>query len=172
MIERRCNGCTLCCKLLPVGELMKAANTRCKYQRVGKGCRVYQSATYPNSCKLWSCVWLADTTADLPRPDHARYVVDQFLDFIELEHHSGERLRIDVIQVWVEPRHPDAHRDPKLRAYLADRCERFGQAVLVRFDERTGIVLFPPWMNDTDEWIEHAQGCVGPEHTVRQIYRK
>lgn len=171
MIERRCNECTLCCRLVPVGQLGKPANTRCKFQRVGKGCTLHGTPDYPHSCKLWACAWLANPKADLPRPDHAHYVVDQFLDFIELQH-SGERLRIDVIQVWVDPRHPDAHRDPKLRAYLADRCERFGQAVLVRFSERTGIVLFPPSMTDTGEWVEDARGIVGDEHTAREICRK
>jgi len=32
-MNRTCGGCTLCCKLLPVRELKKPANTRCQHQR-------------------------------------------------------------------------------------------------------------------------------------------
>ena len=32
-MNRTCGGCTLRCKLLPVRELKKLANTRCQHQR-------------------------------------------------------------------------------------------------------------------------------------------
>lgn len=167
---RRCGECTLCCRLVPVGELEKPANTRCQHLRVGKGCRVYHSAQYPSSCALWACAWLQEPEANLPRPDRAHYVIDPFLDFIELQHGGGARLRIDVVQVWVDPRHPQAHRDPALRAYLAERGERLGQAALIRFDERTALTLFPPAMTSTGEWVEQLGGCVGRQHTRAEIY--
>jgi hypothetical protein len=156
---------------VPVAELNKPANTRCRFLRVGKGCRVYQSEHYPGSCAAWACAWLKEG-ADLPRPDRAHYVVDSFLDFIELEHPIFGRARIDVVQVWVDPRHPNAHRDPALRAYLADRAARFEQAALVRFDERRAITLFAPSMTSTGEWVEHEGGCVGEQHSVAEIYGK
>lgn len=55
---RRCGGCTLCCKILPVRELAKPANTRCQHQRTGKGCAVYaRLAQVSPACVFWSCRW-------------------------------------------------------------------------------------------------------------------
>ena len=171
MTERRCNGCTLCCKLVPVAQLMKPAGKPCAFQRFGKGCTLHGSASYPSSCSLWACAWLQEPDAALPRPDHAHYVIDTFRDFIELEHADG-RERIDVVQVWVDPKYPHAHRDPALRAYLAMRGERFNQAALLRYDEVSAVALFPPSMTSNGEWLEQRGGCVGPQHTPSEIHRK
>lgn len=170
MIERRCNECTLCCKLLPVPQLQKPANTRCAFQRAGKGCTLHQSPRYPSHCSIWACAWLSG--ADLPRPDRAHYVVDPLIDFIELEHPAAGRVRIDVVQVWVDPRHPDAHRDPALRAYLAAAALKFNRAALVRYDATRGITLFAPSMTNTGDWIEGASTSLGRDHTPAEIYRK
>src|SRR5262245_35666573 len=99
MTDRRCNECTLCCRLVPVGQLSKPANTRCEFQRVGKGCTVHSSPRFPSSCKLWSCVWLQEPDCGLPRPDRAHYLVDPFLDFIHLRYNDDSRIRVDVVQV-------------------------------------------------------------------------
>lgn len=167
MERRRCNECTLCCRLVPVWELQKKANQRCGFVRAGKGCSVYRSAAYPTSCTKWACMWLTDPSADLPRPDRAHYVVDQFLDYIELEYH-GERARIDVVQVWVDPKHPEAHRDPLLRAWLELRAAMYGQAALIRFNEKDALTLFPPSMTSTGEWVEHVGGRVGSQHSITE----
>ena len=66
---RRCGDCQLCCKLLPVGALGKAAGERCRHQRHHKGCAVYRKRGFPSECGAWSCRWLVeDDTADLSRP--------------------------------------------------------------------------------------------------------
>src|SRR5262245_1944475 len=122
-LPRRCGDCQLCCKLMPVAEIGKKAGVRCKHQRVGKGCQVYDRAGMPASCKLWSCAWLtgAETGA---RPDRSHVVVDILPDFVTLENNeSGERQTVPVVQVWIDPSYPDAHRDPAIRAYLAKRGE-------------------------------------------------
>ena len=62
--HRNCGDCQLCCKLVPTKEINKPANTRCKHQKVGKGCGIY--AQRPFSCMVWNCRWLVnDDTADL-----------------------------------------------------------------------------------------------------------
>ena len=74
---RRCGECTLCCKLLPVVELKKKANTPCQFQRSGKGCTVHGTRKQPTSCAIWSCRWLMNEDADeLARPDRSHYVID------------------------------------------------------------------------------------------------
>lgn len=130
-MNRRCGDCTLCCKLLPAPELEKPAGARCSHQRHGKGCAVY--ARRPWSCATWTCRWLAgDDTSDLSRPDRVHYVIDVMPDFVRV---GPDSQAVPVVQVWIDPDYPDAHRDPRLRAYLARRGTRRGgraRALLVR----------------------------------------
>lgn len=152
---RRCGDCQLCCKLTPVKELNKGANTRCQYQRVGKGCTIYPHR--PNSCRVWHCQWLVDPdAADLRRPDHSHYVVDVLPDYVTLKYDNGrEPMIIPVIQIWVDPKFPDAHRDPALRALVMKNGEN-GVAAIIRYGERDGFVLFPPNMASDGQWHEEG----------------
>ena len=121
--DRQCGDCQLCCKLLPVKTLAKGAGVRCGHQRAHKGCAVYRRPGMPAECALWVCRWLInDDAAVLRRPDRAHYVIDVVPDFVTLqEDETGKVQHIQVVQVWVDPGFPDAHRDPALRAWLNRR---------------------------------------------------
>ena len=161
---RKCGDCTLCCRLLPVRELAKGAGVRCQHQKVGKGCTIY--ASRPLSCRLWNCVWLDGEDTPLRRPDRCHVVVDSQLDYVTALPDSGERVDIAVIQVWVDPRFPDAHRDPGLRAWLAQMGEEKGLAAMIRYNASDGFALFPPSMTPTGEFVENeGTGVRGPEHS-------
>jgi hypothetical protein len=138
MSQRRCNECTLCCRLVPVGEIGKPANTVCPQQR-SKGCRVYGTRSFPRACRLWSCLWFTNDSVPLQRPDRSHYVIDGALDFVQLD---GEPFK--ALQIWVDPRFPNAHRDPALRAWLEVRWETHNELALVRFDSASALVLIPP----------------------------
>jgi hypothetical protein len=167
-MERRCHECTLCCKLLPIAELRKAANTRCQFQRAN-GCQLYHDARFPHSCRLWSCRWLVNDDADdLPRPDRAHYVIDPVPDYVELCMPDGSRQKLGVVQVWIDPKHPDAHRDPALRRWLERRARRTAEAALIRFDSSRALFLVPPCISPTGAWLEHTGGTVGPEHSAAE----
>lgn len=118
-MTRRCGECTLCCKLLPVRELGKGANERCRFQS-HKGCRVYHQPRkgFPVSCSLWNCRWLVDPeTTKLRRPDRSHYVVDIMPDLVRVDNNdTGESQEISVVVVWVDRAFPDAWRDPELLA--------------------------------------------------------
>ena len=170
MSERRCNDCTLCCKLLPVRELGKPANTRCTHQRA-KGCTVYGGDDFPRSCRIWSCAWLLNADADdLPRPDRAHYVIDLTPDFVEGAVNGRPVWRVPVVQIWVDPKHPDAHRDPALRAWLERRAQRTPQLALVRSDSQRGLVLAPPCMTDSGQWEEQPGEGTGAEHSAQEVH--
>ena len=132
---RACGGCTLCCRLLPVNELDKLAGQRCKHQRTGKGCAVYRTRAMPACCHFWNCRWLVnDDTADLSRPDRSHYVIDLLPDYVTvIDNETGEQTNVEVVQIWCDPKYPDAHRDPALRAYLERRAAE-GKMALVRYN--------------------------------------
>lgn len=166
-MQRRCGSCTLCCKLLPVRELNKGAGERCKFQR-HTGCAIY--ARKPPACGLWSCMWLVGTDmGDVPRPDRAHYVIDPMPDYIVIrDNATGEGEKVPIIQIWMDPKFPDAHRDPALRAYL----ERRGAPALVRLDnESAAVVLFPPECSHDNQWHEVKSGLMSEhrQHTQEEI---
>jgi hypothetical protein len=184
-VTRQCGDCQLCCRLLPVPPLGKGHNQRCQHQKFGKGCAVYRKPAMPPECSLWNCRWLVnDDTADLSRPDRSHYVIDIIPDFISLEdNETGARTNVQVVQVWLDPAHPEAHRDPQLRAYLLRRAEQ-GTAAIVRIDSKRAIILFAPsmaggtppanWLRP-DGWIEVPYDApnakVEPQHSMRDTVK-
>jgi hypothetical protein len=161
--RRQCGQCTLCCRLLPQAEIAKPANQRCQHQR-HTGCKIYSKR--PHSCRIWSCEWLLG--APLRRPDFGHFVVDIMPDFITATREGEAPQRIPVVQVWVDPRHPDAYNDPGLRAYLAERGESAGMAALIRYSSDEGFVLFPPALTG-GHWVENRDGIRGKQHTAEEV---
>ena len=143
-MKRECGDCQLCCKLLPVPPLGKKGGETCQFQKFHKGCSVYHKPKMPPECGFWNCRWLVnDDMADQSRPDRSHIVVDLLPDFITLRHDdTGEEHNIQVLQCWIDPKFPDAHRSPSFRAYL-ERCGAKQIAALVRFNERDALVVFP-----------------------------
>jgi hypothetical protein len=155
-LGRVCGSCQLCCRLLPVPKppLNKPAGQRCVHQRFGKGCAIHDKR--PFACRSWSCRWMSDPKAKgLPRPDRCHYVVDSILDFITAKPHDGSAPQhVSVVQVWVDPDYPDAHRDPRLRAYLLMMAQDFRCAALVRYDSSRAFTLVAPPLSDDGQWHE------------------
>lgn len=151
---RNCGSCQLCCKLVPVPPIQKPAGVRCQHARHNKGCTIYDRR--PFACRAWSCRWLVDAeTKGMPRPDRCHYVIDLEYDYItKVEHSSGAKAKIQVLQVWVDPAFPDAHRAPELRAYMLRLAERHGIATIVRFNSREAITVVPPPLTVEKEWLE------------------
>ena len=99
----------------------------------------------PGSCRLWSCSWLIspEETADLSRPDRSHYVIDPMPDFVTIDHPELGLIKEPVTQIWLDPKHPDAHRDPALRNYI----EKTRRAALIRTGEKTAFVIVPPCLS-------------------------
>jgi len=155
--HRQCGSCSLCCRLMPLPDLGKPANVQCKYARHKQTgcCTVHRKPAQPTACQEWTCRWLIDMEMQTSRPDRARYVVDVLPDFI-VAIQNGEAQRIPVVQIWCDPDHPHAHRDPKLRAWLEKNAQRMRMAAIVRYGERasSALTLVPPSMSDTRQWFE------------------
>jgi hypothetical protein len=161
-MTRKCGDCQLCCRLLPTHEINKPALAKCPHQKHGKGCAIY--ARRPVSCQLWSCRWLVgNDTQELPRPDRAHYVIDLIPDFITYTEEGKSPAYIEVVQVWVDPAYPLAHREPALRRWL----EQQNKPAIVRYSSADGFVLFPPALTG-GRWVEHQSSMSEHEHTLEE----
>lgn len=178
MSARICGDCTLCCRLVPVETLGKAANTKCRHQS-RRGCSIYEHlADLVPDCRLWSCQWLVDPEAtELRRPDRVHYVIDIMPDFIGMQDaEQGTVKSMPVLQVWVDPDHPDAwERDAALRRYIEHVGATRGQATLVRLGSKRGIAIFPPPLTDDGGWhrreSSEAQPATEWRNPMEEIHR-
>lgn len=169
-MSRECGDCTLCCRLLPVKGINKPALKRCQHQRHGKGCAVYHKPEkgFPWECGLWSCVWLAgNDAAGLRRPDRCHYVIDIMPDYIVAQEGDAE-VTLPAIQIWVDPKYPDAHRDPALRAWL---LRRQGWVGIARFSGEDAVILIPPYMMASREWSERSSNLKKETHSFDKILK-
>ena len=157
---RKCGACQFCCIAVPV-ELRdghKPANVRCKHLR-SKGCGIYELR--PRPCQAWSCKWLFDESTVVPgirRPDIAGYAIDPMLDTILVDGRT-----LEVIQIWCDPKRPDAHKDPALREWLVLMHARFGLLSIVRWGSDIGVVIGPPAATHEGTWQEAGGPLVGEE---------
>jgi len=152
---RACGACQLCCKLVPVPAIEKPAGKRCRHQRTGKGCMIYEHR--PFDCRSWSCRWLADkpNTEMLSRPDRAHFVVDLVPDVITQKFDNGDPDRqIGVVQIWLDPAFPAVVKSPELRAYMAHMADKFGYPSLLRWNAREAFTVFPPSVCADRQWHE------------------
>jgi hypothetical protein len=168
-MSRTCGDCSLCCTLLPVQELGKLANARCAFQKFHKGCSVYFKPQMPVSCSIWNCRWLVnDDTNDLSRPDRSHLVIDVMPDYIRVtDNTTGIETTIEVVQVWCDPKHRDAHRSEQFRRYVERRCVE-GKLVLVRFNSREAVALWPPSASSDNQWHEVGGNAEG-QHTFEDV---
>jgi hypothetical protein len=126
----------------------------------------------PPECAIWNCRWLVnDDAADLSRPDRSHYVIDLMPDYVSLrDNETGELTNIQVVQIWVDPHHRDAHHDPALRRWLHRRAEQ-GIAALIRFNSREAMALFaPPFVVD-DQWHEISGDSDNRTHSFGEILK-
>ncbi len=90
--ERKCGGCTACCKALQVeeGDFLKPIHTWCPFCVVGTGCGNY--ATRFKVCRDFQCGYLKGLGDDEERPDRTKVIPDF--------HKEGLLHATGVLQLW------------------------------------------------------------------------
>ncbi len=80
---KTCGECTLCCELLPIGEINKSPNTLCKDCTLNKGCNIYNNR--PESCKNFNCSYLtSDDMGESLKPNICNIIFEVVTDTIHL----------------------------------------------------------------------------------------
>jgi hypothetical protein len=100
---------------------------------------------------------------DQSRPDRSHLVVDLIPDFVTCESAVGP-VRVPVIQVWVDPKHPDAWRTDEFRRYML-RQGAHDMGFLIRNGSHSAIAVFPPTLTGRDEWMERPSELMTIEET-------
>ena len=75
---RPCDGCTLCCEVLPFYEIDRDWEEGCEYCEPGVGCTVYPDRVklVHKVCETYSCAWRWGAGAPEDRPDRSGFIVD------------------------------------------------------------------------------------------------
>jgi hypothetical protein len=170
--KRHCGDCQLCCKLLPVVEVDKKANQRCRHQKVHKGCQVYDKPAMPPCCKMWNCRWLVnDRTEALRRPDRAGYVIDILPDFVGVRSDvDGDVINLPVLQIWVDPARPgDWRKDDDLMRYIFRVALEDRMAALVREGSNVATFIAAPPINESGDWFESKSEVGSVTHRAQDF---
>lgn len=125
-----CGDCSLCCKILRIDVLEKAAGIWCRRFAKGVGCSIH--AASPHECQKFQCYWtMSETMGEAWRPDRSKLLI-----WSDVE----GRLIVDV-----DPAYPNAwRREPywtQLKAW-SNRDRPAPLEVLVRIRDRM-LVIFP-----------------------------
>ena len=85
--------------------------------------------------------------------------------FVEANDERGH-FKVPVIEVWCDPKFPDAWREPELLEYLAYRASRHGLAALIRYDSHDAQFVVPPALSADRMWVIKPRAkSQGPSHT-------
>jgi len=72
----KCDGCTLCCKVLPVPWMNSPQGEYCKECEPNKGCKIWE--TVPEDCKKYKCFYNRIESLDSKyRPDNCGIVFER-----------------------------------------------------------------------------------------------
>lgn len=126
---RPCGECSLCCKVLRINALDKAAGQWCGHFRKGSGCTVHTMS--PPECQRFQCYWtLSGELGEEWRPDRSKLV---------LWSNAPGRLIVEV-----DPASPNAWRLQPYYAVLkawSDRDRPMRLEVLVRAAGRLWVIF-------------------------------
>ena len=136
-MERKCDGCTLCCTITRVPEINKAEYTSCPFlheKNSGcKGCSIYKDR--PDSCRKYECAWLKGDMPDWMKPDECHLMIEKIPN-------------APVVLALPEPGYENNWRTPKIEEVLKKEYQEKGIAV-VAIDK---MALLPKGMTPQEAW--------------------
>jgi hypothetical protein len=144
---RTCGSCSLCCKLMRIGELEKPNGRWCSHCKPGKGCLIYDSR--PEECQTFNCAWLRSSDlGEVWYPLNSKMVVDA---------------KGPWITVHVEPAYPTRWREEPYYSQIKNWSKNGvdnGARVLVFVKNRATVIL-PNKDLDLGEFNDNDQITIG-----------
>lgn len=147
--SKSCGDCGMCCKVLHISELNKAAGQWCGVFRKGSGCGDYEAR--PQACRGFHCLWLtSEKLDDAWRPNKA--------GFLMYPDRDGKRLNVVV-----DPGKPSSWQREPYYSRLKAMSQRAydGYELLICIGDRR-VVMFPT--EDVD------LGVLNPDHKLVSGY--
>jgi hypothetical protein len=146
-MARECGTCTLCCKIMGIGALKKAAGQWCPHCLPGKGCGIYGER--PQECRTFNCGWLEEESFGPEwKPEKSKIVLTN----------GANR-----IVAYVDPSSPQAWRKPpfypRLIAMMKDGLP-VGRLVFVAVSQHYTLLL---------PGREEEIGVLSPKDEVRLL---
>jgi hypothetical protein len=135
---RECGKCSLCCKLLRVLELDKAANQWCQHCKPGHGgCAIHDAR--PQICRGYFCGWMLSRGVG---DDWYPLTCHMILSLAKIGGVQTVTVTVDGSYplVWREPHYHQQLRALALRGLKVDDPDRV-HVVQVRVDNRVWVVL-------------------------------
>lgn len=127
---RECGTCTLCCRLLGIGEILKPPGVNCPHCAVGQGCTIYPDR--PHTCRGFYCGFLL--MKDLG--EEWRPSISKLILMFDSEENR--------VRVHVDPDFPDAWRKApyyaKLKAWAVTAIP-YRTQIIVRIGDHVFAVL-------------------------------
>ena len=72
-----CNGCTLCCRVLPIPWMNKPPGVWCKHCDIGVGCKIWDDPV-TDECKTFVCAYNQIENAPIElRPDKCKVIFEK-----------------------------------------------------------------------------------------------
>ncbi len=102
----KCDGCTLCCKLLDVPWMNSPSGHTCKYCIEGVGCKIYNNA--PKDCLDFKCAYIQMSNVSIElRPDHCGVIFERvsndiFIGTVDPEEEKPKQIVKDQISVFLK----------------------------------------------------------------------
>ena len=143
-MTRECGSCSLCCKVMGIGELGKAPGRWCDHFVRGVGCGAYGSR--PGECRTFGCEWLLfEGWGPEWKPEKSRFVM--------ITEEAGKRLKLVI-----DPAFPDVWRKEPYYSRLKHISKEAvnGRRVMIVIGARH-IVIFPDADHDLGALPDKAQ---------------
>lgn len=101
----KCDGCTLCCKLLNISWMKSPAGEYCRECTPGKGCKIYDKI--PSKCLNYNCAYVQmpeppqDMDHSRIRPDNCHVIFERVTDkimhgLLDPEYDLNEAIRSQI----------------------------------------------------------------------------
>ena len=153
----KCDGCTMCCEVLPVPWMNKAAGEACRYCDVGVGCRIYNNSI-PEECRTFRCAYNRLENAPIKlRPDKCKIIF--------------ERIKENLFLGTMHQDYPEAYKNPVIQKELITFFIR-GYSVVLSSFTIDNLIIYPSFGRTTRNVYNEFQAELKKKNDSTNLYNR